>query len=90
MFANGLLEENVMIRKNNLGKYPALRTIGYQEFDKYFEKKKSLDEVKKDIITHTSQYAKRQRTWFRRNKKIHYIKDYRQLKKEIVNFLSTN
>lgn len=88
MFVNGLLEENEMSRKNNLEKYPALRTIGYQEFDKYFDKEKTLEEVKEDIITHTNQYAKRQRTWFRRNKKVIYVKEYRELEKRTLDFLS--
>lgn len=90
MFESGLLEENIMIRENNLEKHPALQTIGYQEFDKYFEKEKSLEEVKEDIITHTNQYAKRQRTWFRRNMKVNYIKDYKELEERTLAFISKN
>jgi len=90
MFESGLLEENIMVREKNLEKYPALQTIGYQEFDKYFEKEKSLEEVKEDIITHTNQYAKRQRTWFRRNMKVNYIKDYKELEKKTLAFISKN
>jgi tRNA dimethylallyltransferase len=90
MFESGLLEENIMIREKNLERYPALQTIGYQEFDKYFEKEKSLEEVKEDIITHTNQYAKRQRTWFRRNMKVNYIKDYKELEEKTLAFISKN
>lgn len=90
MFESGLPEENIMVREKNLEKYPALQTIGYQEFDKYFEKEKSLEEVKEDIITHTNQYAKRQRTWFRRNMKVNYIKDYKELEKKTLAFISKN
>jgi tRNA dimethylallyltransferase len=76
MFKNRLLEENVMVRKEELDKYSALKTIGYQEFDDYFEKKKSLEEVKLDIIKNTSRYAKRQRTWFRRHEHAAWTNDY--------------
>jgi len=79
MIKNGLIEENEMIRKKGLNRYPALDTIGYQEFDGYFEKEKTLDEVKEEIITHTNQYAKRQRTWFRRNKNVIYAKDFKTI-----------
>lgn len=43
----------------------------------------SLDEVKEDIITHTKQYAKRQRTWFRRNKGVIYVKNLEEIEKWI-------
>ena len=89
MFSNGLLEENVLIRKDGENNYPVLHTIGYQEFDEYFEKKISLEEVKDKIITHTKQYAKRQRTWFRRNKGIIYINSYDNLEKETKEYLSS-
>ncbi len=83
MFENGLLEENIEIRKKGLDKYPALSTIGYQEFEKYFKKAGSLEEVKEDIIIHTRQYAKRQRTWFRRNKNVIYVKNLNNILKNI-------
>jgi tRNA dimethylallyltransferase len=76
MFENELLEENIMIREKGLDKYPALKTIGYQEFDNYFRKKKNLEEVKLDIIRNTSRYAKRQRTWFRRHEHAIWTNDY--------------
>lgn len=79
MIKNGLIEENEMIRKKGLNRYPALDTIGYQEFDGYFEKEKPLNQVKEEIITHTNQYAKRQRTWFRRNKNVIYAKDFKTI-----------
>ena len=79
MVANGLIEENERIRKEKLNTYPALNTIGYREFDEYFEGGKTIDELKEDIITHTNQYVKRQRTWFRRNKDIIYAKDFKTI-----------
>ncbi len=76
MIDNGLIEENINIRKESLNKYPALKTIGYQEFDGYFEKQRSLDEVKDEIVKNTSKYAKRQRTWFRRHKHAIWTNNY--------------
>lgn len=89
MFSDGLLEENIRIRKSGLNRFSPLRTIGYQEFDEYFENKISLQEVKEKIVTHTKQYAKRQRTWFRRNKEVQYFSSYKQLEKETKKYLSS-
>lgn len=83
MFDNGLLEEDIEIRKKGLDKYPALSTIGYQEFDNYFKKEESLEEVRENIIIHTRQYAKRQRTWFRRNKNIVYVNNLNNILENI-------
>lgn len=76
MIDNGLIEENINIREEDLNKYPALKTIGYQEFDGYFEKQESLDDVKDKIVKNTSKYAKRQKTWFRRHKHAIWTNDY--------------
>ncbi len=83
MFKNSLLEENIKIR-NAFPKSTFFKTtIGYKEFEDYFQKNISLEEVKEDIITHTKQYAKRQRTWFRRNKGVIYVKNLEEIEKWI-------
>jgi tRNA dimethylallyltransferase len=89
MFELGLLEENEMLWE----KYPgfdlkALKTIGYSEFKEYFEGKTSLEQVREQIFFHTRQYAKRQRTWFRRNKDVRYIKDSKDAAPLVEQFLS--
>lgn len=67
MLEGGLVEENHRLQIEDLTEYKALSTIGYQEFRGYFDGTKKLEDVKQEIINHTNQYAKRQRTWFRRN-----------------------
>ncbi len=51
----------------------ALQTVGYKEVFEYVEGSITLEQATKKIITHTKQYAKRQRTWFRREKQNHFI-----------------
>ncbi len=89
MFENGLLEENIRIREKGLGEYPALNTIGYQEFDKYFSKEISLEEVKDEIIKNTKNYAKRQRTWFRKHNHAIWTNDYSLMLEESVKLINT-
>jgi tRNA dimethylallyltransferase len=89
MFNDGLLEENrKLINKGFSYNLPALQSIGYQEFKEYFEGKKDINTVKNEIVLHTVQYARRQKTWFKRNRDIVKIKSYKQAYSEVSNFLS--
>lgn len=67
---------------------PALQTIGYQEFAPYFAGNSTLADVRQQIIRHTLQYAKRQRSWFRRNKHIHYISSLDEAVALVTTFLN--
>lgn len=68
------LEEEVRHLERHYGwNVPSMQTIGYQEFQPYFESHIGIQEVRQAIITHTRQYAKRQKTWFIRNKSIQWI-----------------
>ncbi len=69
MIKKGLEKEARKIYK----KYGVLKTIGYQEWQDYFEKKATLEEVRRKIIDHTIQYSKRQMTWFKKDKRIKWL-----------------
>ncbi|MBP1646211.1 MAG: tRNA dimethylallyltransferase [Bacteroidetes bacterium] len=66
MMEDGLLEEakEVYPYKNLY----ALNTVGYKELFKYFDNQISLQQAIEDIKTNTRRYAKRQMTWFRKDK----------------------
>ena len=51
----------------------ALQTVGYSEIFEYIDGKTSLDKAIEEIKTNTRQYAKRQMTWFRKDKEIHWV-----------------
>lgn len=59
-----------------LQKYPiqptALQAIGYKEIASYLRKELSLDEAVKLIKRETRRYAKRQISWFKRDKRIRW------------------
>jgi tRNA dimethylallyltransferase len=66
MMSEGLLEEVS-------GLYPyrhlnALKTVGYREIFDYLDGKCTLEESVEAIKGHTRQYARRQLTWFRKDK----------------------
>ncbi len=66
MLADGLQHEVAgLINYKHLN---ALNTVGYKEFFDYFDNKIKLKEVPELIKISTRQYAKRQMTWFKKNK----------------------
>lgn len=48
-------------------------TIGYNEAIKYLKNEINKEELIEEIFINTRQYAKRQRTWFKANKKINWL-----------------
>lgn len=84
MFERGL-EAEVQQLVTQYGWVPAFQTIGYQEFRPYFEGQVSIEDVYAAIVRATLQYAKRQRTWFKRNPSIIYISE----KEEAVDAITT-
>ena len=52
---------------------PLLNTLGYAEFKQYILGNISLEMAIADTTLHTRQFAKRQRTWFRKNSSIHWF-----------------
>ena len=65
MIEMGLIEEVEKLVKKYGWDLPLLKTLGYAEIINYLRGKLSLPEAEKEIISHTRQFAKRQRTWFR-------------------------
>ncbi|MBS1921698.1 MAG: tRNA (adenosine(37)-N6)-dimethylallyltransferase MiaA [Bacteroidetes bacterium] len=71
MMNNGLLDEvKSLISFKNLN---ALHTVGYSELFEYLDHRISLDEAIERIKKNTRQYAKRQLTWFRKDKTIQWF-----------------
>lgn len=53
---------------------PALQTVGYKEMFEYFDGKYDLDTTISHIQANTRHYAKRQLTWWRRDKEIRWLR----------------
>jgi tRNA dimethylallyltransferase len=51
----------------------ALKGVGYAQWKDYFSGSQNLVETRHKIIKATQDLAKRQRTWFKRNKSIHWL-----------------
>ncbi len=65
-----------------------MKGIGYREWQDFFDGQKSLEEVRDDIIRNSLQLAKKQRTWFKRNKSIQWLNNPKQAIPLVQKFLS--
>jgi tRNA dimethylallyltransferase len=73
MLSAGLEKEVKVLAQKYGWDCEALKGIGYQEWKAYLEGAQSMNETKARIIKDTLGLAKRQRTWFKRNRSIHWI-----------------
>jgi len=65
MLENGWLDEIRDLQVRYGADLPLLKTLGYGEMSDYLANKTDLETAKLLTVTHTCQFAKRQRTWFR-------------------------
>lgn len=72
MLKQGLMDENRRLLNTNLSK-TALQAIGYKEFLPYLKGEATLEDCTENLKMQTRRYAKRQRTWFRRDQRIHWV-----------------
>lgn len=87
MVADGLLEEvRAVLPYRN---HNALQTVGYKEVFDHLDGKLSWNEAVDQIIVHTRQYAKRQLTWFRKDKDIKWFEAGKGLMEELDQLLRT-
>ncbi|MGB3636887.1 MAG: tRNA (adenosine(37)-N6)-dimethylallyltransferase MiaA [Rivularia sp. (in: cyanobacteria)] len=73
MVKDGFVEEVEYLCQKYGKDLPLLNTLGYQEIKQYLAGDIYLDEAKELTILHTRQFAKRQRTWFRKDSQIEWF-----------------
>lgn len=75
MFRRGFLAEAKRLYKRKLSR-TARQALGYKELFGYLDGEYSLDEAKRLIKRNTRRYAKRQLTWFKRDRRIRWKEQY--------------
>jgi len=70
MVKNGLVEEVKSLIKKYGWNFPAINGIGYRQFIPYLKKEVNLEEAIEQLKKDTRHYAKRQITWFKKDKRI--------------------
>ena len=85
MVENGLVDEVKAMQPYK--DHNALQTVGYSEVFEYLDGKISLQEAVELIKKNTRQYAKRQMTWFRRDKEIKWF--HPEAQDETIRYLNS-
>lgn len=73
MVENGLCEEVDRLRKKYPPDCPPFKSVGYKEMLMYLEGKIDFEKAVELIKQHTRNFAKRQLSWFRQEKDIHWF-----------------
>jgi len=83
MMKEGLVDEVKSLEKSK--DLNALKTVGYKEIFAYLENKNTLEEAIKLIKQHTRNFAKRQLTWFKKDKATKWFEPDKT--SDIINYL---
>lgn len=89
MVADGLENEVKQLAVDYGWDAPGLQAPAYKAFHEYIVGTSSLDEAKAAFKRNDIQLAKRQRTWFKRNDRIQWFDDPRELVEFITTKLNT-
>ena len=89
MINNGLIDEVIKLKGMGLNRnYISMQGIGYKEVLDYLDGKTSLEDAIYIIKRDTRHFAKRQLTWFRREKKVTFIdKDVYKDEESILEYM---
>jgi tRNA dimethylallyltransferase len=87
MVGLGLLDEVKKLKSQyGCGVY-SMSGIGYQEICRHLDGEISFEKAIEEMKLRTRQYAKRQKTWFKRNKNIHWSTDVAEIEKLVGDWL---
>jgi len=87
MFKDGLLDEVTALKAKYSNELSIFTGIGYRQLFDYLDEKLSLSEAKELIKRDTRRYARRQLTWWRKDKEIQWCNDYATIKRLIKGFI---
>ncbi|HSD56145.1 MAG TPA: tRNA (adenosine(37)-N6)-dimethylallyltransferase MiaA [Candidatus Saccharimonadales bacterium] len=85
MMERGYVEELRGLVERHGWDAPGLQSPGHKAFRRYFDGELSFEEAKAALVREHISLAKRQRTWFKRNKSIHWLCK----KEEAVDLITT-
>jgi len=88
---NGMVAEVKRLKKSGVS-WKRLEEFGleYRWIAKFLQKKISFSEMIEKLQKDIEHFAKRQMTWFKKDKRIHWIKNQRETEKLVKKFLKMN
>ena len=88
-FKKGMIKEveNLHFKTNVSWKKLEIFGLEYRYISQFLRAKLSKDEMKEKLFQESKSYAKRQMTWFRKDSRILWLKNYQAIKKSVQKFL---
>jgi len=88
-FAQGMIEEVEKLHQQGFS-WKKIQSFGlaYYWIPLYLQKKISKTKLIEKIIRAEKNYAKRQMTWFKRDKRIHWLENYQEIEKQVRKFMN--
>jgi tRNA dimethylallyltransferase len=88
-FDEGMIQEVQNLHNKHNVTWERLDDFGleYRWISRFLRDLISENEMKEKLLQEIKNYAKRQMTWFKKDKRIQWMKDYSRIKKEVRNFL---
>ena len=84
LYKNGLINETKVLINKYGAQLPMLQTIGYKEAMQVINGQSNLKEAIAMTTLRTVQFAKRQRTWFKRQHDPHWLNDEEPLREALT------
>ena len=88
MIQRGLIQEiEKLLRQKYSWDLPSMSGIGYKQFYDYFNGNGTLEEAVNILKRDTRRFAKRQLSWFKRDKRIVWCQSYKEANERVKEFL---
>ncbi len=87
MIEDGLVDEVRRLANKYSWELPPMQSIDYQEFRGYLERKEDLSSVIEKVIKAHKGLARRQMTWFGKDKEINWVEDEKEAGNLVSKFL---
>lgn len=88
MMGSGLIDEVVRLTKTYGWHWKAFDAPAFKALKPYLAGQVDLEDAKRLFITYDMQLAKRQMTWFKRNKDVHWVKNSSEAVELLTTFLN--
>jgi len=90
MYKQGVVKETKgLLEKGYDFSQPAFSALGYHHLRDYIKGRITLKQALEKMETDTKKFAKRQMTWFKRDKRVHWVSRLNEAEELIKNFLKS-